>query len=246
MSLDLADFENKTNEAVRAFWGNREAARLKQVESGKADQGERAGVTAGKNMDGFIALAKDIVRQNGLVHAEIYFQRTVNILPGHFRPIQYWDILVLNEKRLIAAIEFKSQLGPSFGGNFNSLTNEVICNAMDLWATYRKGGFGEYPRPFVGWLMLLEDCENSRSPVHDNSPHFGVLPENKNASYAQRYNILCSKLVRENLYTSATLLLSPRSAVDTGAYTELSELTGLKSFVTTFAGHIADEAARSL
>jgi len=45
-----------------AFWGNREKARQKQIETGKADQGERAGVTAGKNMDGFASLVKDIVR----------------------------------------------------------------------------------------------------------------------------------------------------------------------------------------
>ena len=58
MSIDLADYQNKATEAVKAFWGNREAARQKQVESGKADQGQRAGVTAGKNMDGFLALVR--------------------------------------------------------------------------------------------------------------------------------------------------------------------------------------------
>lgn len=48
MSIDLADYQKKSREAVKAFWGNREAAIQKQIESGKADQGERAGVTAGK------------------------------------------------------------------------------------------------------------------------------------------------------------------------------------------------------
>ena len=56
MGIDLADYQTKAREAIRAFWGTREAARQKQIESGKADQGERAGVTAGKNMDGFLAL----------------------------------------------------------------------------------------------------------------------------------------------------------------------------------------------
>ena len=37
MSIDLADYENKAREAVKAFWGNREATRQKQFESGKAD-----------------------------------------------------------------------------------------------------------------------------------------------------------------------------------------------------------------
>ena len=79
MSIYLADYENKAREAVKAFWGNREVARQKQIESGKADQGERAGVTAGKNMDGFLALAKDVVRLNGLDQAEI--RRNVGHLP---------------------------------------------------------------------------------------------------------------------------------------------------------------------
>lgn len=84
MPLDLVDYEQKAHEAVKAFWGNREAARQKQIESGKADQGERAGVTAGKNMDGFLALVLDIVRANGLAHAEIHQNRAMLTLPGYF------------------------------------------------------------------------------------------------------------------------------------------------------------------
>lgn len=86
MALDLVDYERKAHEAVKAFWGNRKAARQKQIESGKADQGERAGVTSGKNMDGFIALVLDVVRANGLAHAQIHQKRAVLTLPGYFRP----------------------------------------------------------------------------------------------------------------------------------------------------------------
>jgi hypothetical protein len=35
MAIDLVNYEEKAREAVKAFWGNREAARQKQVESGK-------------------------------------------------------------------------------------------------------------------------------------------------------------------------------------------------------------------
>ena len=61
MALDLVDYEQKARKTIKAFWGNREAAKQKQIESGKADQGERAGVTTGKNMDGFLALVLDII-----------------------------------------------------------------------------------------------------------------------------------------------------------------------------------------
>ena len=111
-----------------AFWGNREKARQKQIEAGKVDAGERAGVTAGKNMDGFIALVIDLVRANGLGHADIH-QTTVPCLrcPAISRPTKLWDLLVINEGRLIAAVELKSQVGPSVhGNNFNNRTEEAI------------------------------------------------------------------------------------------------------------------------
>lgn len=66
MALDLVDYKRKARAAVRVFWRNREAAGKKQIESGKSDQGERASVTSGKNMDGFVALVLDVVGANGL------------------------------------------------------------------------------------------------------------------------------------------------------------------------------------
>lgn len=244
MGIDLVNYEKKAGEAVRAFWGNREQARQKQIESGKADQGERAGVTSGKNMDGFLALVMDIVHANGLAHADIHQKRRLLTLPGYFRPTKLWDLLVMNEGRLIAALEFKSQVGPSFGNNANNRTEEAIGTAHDLWIAYREGAFGEQPRPFVGWLMLLEDAPKSRSAVRNASPHFPVFKEFEGASYADRYNLLCRKLMQEQLYTAASIILSPRSAVDTAEYSEMSEMTGLKTFVTELAGRVATEAAR--
>lgn len=244
MALDLVNYEQKAHEAVKAFWGNREAARQKQIESGKADQGERAGVTAGKNMNGFLSLVLDIIKANGLAHAEVHQNRAMLTLPGYFRPTKLWDLLVMYKGELIAAIELKSQVGPSFGNNFNNRTEEAIGTAHDLWTAYREGAFGKQPRPFVGWLMMVEDDPKSRSPVRDSSPHFPVFKEFKEASYLKRYDLLCQRLVREQLYTAATVIAAERSAVVSGKYSHLSSMTGLKPFVTSFAGHIAAEAAR--
>jgi len=123
-------------------------------------------------MDGFLALIKDLVQLNGLEGAEIHLQRRALTLPGFFRPTKLWDILVINEERLVAAIELKSQVGPSFGNNFNNRAEEAIGTGIDLWKAYREEAFGPIPRPFVGWLILVEDCTGSRSPVRDRSPHF--------------------------------------------------------------------------
>ena len=244
LALDLVEYERKAQEAVQAFWGNRDAAKKKQIESGKADQGERAGVTSGKNMDGFIALIIDIVRANGLDHAEIHQKRAVLTLPGYFRPTKLWDILIIHKGELIAAVELKSQVGPSFGNNFNNRTEEAIGTAHDFWTAYREDAFGKQPRPFAGWLMMVEDAPESRSPVRDASPHFPVFKEFKGASYIKRYDLLCQRLMKEQLYTNAALITSARSAVATGEYSELSAMTGLKAFVSALAGHVAAEASR--
>jgi hypothetical protein len=92
--------------------------------------------------------------------------------------------------------------------------------------------------------MMVEDAPGSRTPVRDASPHFPVFPEFQGASYLKRYDILCQKLVQEQLYTTAAVLASPREAAQSGEYAELSEMTALKTFVTSFAGHCAAEAAR--
>lgn len=246
MALELANYRQQAQEAIKAFWGNRQAALQKQIEAGTVDAGTRGAVTAGKNLDGFRALIVDLVRANGLGHADVYVNKGHVILPGFFRPTKQWDMLVLNGRRLVAALEFKSQVGPSFGNNYNNRTEEAIGTAHCLWTAYREGAFGrEQPKPFLGWLMVVEDCPSSRCPVRNDQPHFPVAREFQDASYLQRYDLLCQKVVMEGLYSAATVLATPQSAVNTGGYAELSSLSGLETFVTTFAAHIAAEAARS-
>lgn len=244
MALDLANYEKTAREAIKLFWNSRAEARSKQAESGKPDQGERAGVTAGKNMDGFVQLAVDVIKANGLSEEDIMLQKRVLTLPGYFRPTKLWDVLAVRRGRLIAALEFKSQVGPSFGNNTNNRAEEAVGTSTDLWTAYREGAFGESTKPFAGYLFVLEDDPAVHVPVRDQSPHFPVFPEFESASYADRYNILCKRLVQENLFTAATLLLTPKTGAATGEYREMSELTGLRPFVTGLAGHIAAEAAR--
>lgn len=244
MALALADYQLQAGDAIKAFWGNREAASRRQVESGSIDAGTRGAVTAGKNLDGFVALIRSLVAANGLPELTVHVKKGLVVLPGYFRPTKQWDLLVMRGTRLVAAIEFKSQVG-SFGNNYNNRTEEAIGTAHCLWTAYRDGALGNEPRPFLGWLMVVEDAPKSRVPVRNDEPHFPVFPEFRGASYLRRYDLLCQRLVREQLYTAAALLATPRSAVNTGDYAELSTLSSLETFVTAFAGHIAAEAARA-
>ncbi|MFM7058898.1 MAG: PaeR7I family type II restriction endonuclease [Planctomycetota bacterium] len=58
---------------------------------------------------------------------------------------------------------------------------------------------------------MLNERENSTSPVAVRTPHFPVFAEFVNASYSARYQILMTRLLREKLYDSACFLLSPRT-----------------------------------
>ena len=244
MALDLADYERRAHDAVKVFWKRREKARAKKAQTGQSDQGERGSVTGGKNMDGFIDLVVDLVNANGLPNASIHRKVSLLTLPGYFRPTKRWDLLVLSGSQLVAAIELKSHVGPSFGNNFNNRAEEAVGSATDLWTAYREGAFGDQTRPFSGWLMLVEDAPASQRAVRCETPHFPVFPAFVGASYLRRYELLCRRLVRERLYTTAAVISSPRSAAATGEYRSQSDMTGLKTFVTSLAGHVAAEAAK--
>lgn len=144
-------------------------------------------------------------------------------IPGYFRPTKMWDSLVVYKGRLVAAFELKSQVGPSFGNNFNNRSEESIGSAKDFWTAHREKAFtvedtstlyevSDAKPPFLGYLMLLEDCPKSTTGVRVDEAHFKVFPEFINSSYARRYELLIERLVAEKLYSSACLILSNRKS----------------------------------
>lgn len=164
-------------------------------------------------MHGFSGVLREILMEAGLPEGVVYCKPYTSglVLPGWFRPTKDWDLLVVSGGELLAAIELKSHVGPSFGNNFNNRTEEAVGNGADLRAAYREGAFRPSPRPWLGYLMLLESCPQSVQPVRIQEPHFNVFPEFKDSSYAKRYEIFCTKLVREHLYDAACLILSERA-----------------------------------
>jgi hypothetical protein len=148
--------------AVKHFWETRSGQAKKQQDAGRSDQGSRGAVTGGKQMDGFVLLVRDIITTAGLSEECIHTSACLE-LPGYFRPEKKWDLVVVDDNVLIAAIEFKSQIGPSFGNNFNNRSEEAIGTAQDIWTAYREGAFPASERPWLGYVMMLEDCPRSTS-----------------------------------------------------------------------------------
>ena len=246
MSIELAPYERLAKEAVATFWESR--SRAKARPGGGRDVGNRGLVTGGKNLDGFYDLVRHIVYANGL-QADAFFcgagETAVErhtVLPGFYRPVKDWDVVVLHGGHLVAAIELKSQIG-SLGNNFNNRAEEAIGMGEDIRVAYREGLLGQQSRPFVGYLTLVEDSERSTRPVRSTSKHFDIDHVFDGASYADRYDELCRRLVREGLYDSATLLLSSPETGPDGVYREAAPDTGLKAFVARLAARVAEAAA---
>ncbi len=203
------DLDKKTKMALEFFWSTRNKQVKKQEKSEVSDQGNRSAVTGGKQLDGFVEFIEEILIKNGVPKECIFTNKDLE-LPGYFRPNKKWDLLVVDKKQLIAAIEFKSQVGPSFGNNFNNRTEEAMGSALDIWTAYREGIFGQNPPPWLGYFMVLEDCDKSSSKVKTRSVHFDILKEFENVSYKERYRIFCKKLLLERKYSGICFLTTKK------------------------------------
>jgi len=231
----IKKLEPQVAEAVRYFWTTRESQGERQGGGTKTrDMGNRTAVTGGAHCLAFARIVRDLVIECGITHPDIHIGKWTE-LPGYFRATKDWDVVVVSKGRLVAVVECKSQVGPSFGNNFNNRTEEALGNALDLWTAFREGAFKPSERPWLGYFMLLEDAPGSRSPVRTTSQHFKVFPEFQNASYAKRYELLCTRLVTERHYDAAWLMLSSRDKAPRAAYTEPSAELGFHVFAKSLA-----------
>lgn len=152
----MDDVELRFQAAVQQFWSGRDEALRKQIESGKLDAGTRGSVTSGGHMGAIEALVADLLIESGLPRADIKIRvkdqrpQTRLELPGFFRAVKQWDLLVLREDQLIAALEFKSIVG-SFGNNLNNRAEEAIGNASDLLTALREAQLGPV-KPFLSYF----------------------------------------------------------------------------------------------
>ncbi len=232
--------EQQLAEATRHFWATRRSQVSRQGESGDPDRGFRAAVTGGAQMDGYVKVLVGHLLDAGVPQHCIITSRKGVELPGYFRPTKDWDLLVIIHKQLVGALEFKSQCGPSFGNNFNNRTEEALGNATDLWTAYREGAFRASPRPWLGYMMLLEEAPGSMCPVKVKENHFQVFPEFRNASYAGRYGLLCERLARERLYDATCLMLTNQQTGPDGAYFEPSNQTSFRGMLASLLGKVTE------
>ncbi len=237
MSQFAEQLIKEIEKAVSHYWMTRHSQREKQKIRGINDAGLRSAVTGGSQMDGFISLFSRLVIEAGIGEECIFYKNHLE-LPGFFRPTKEWDLLVVKDGQLIAALEAKSQAGPSFGNNFNNRTEEAMGTALDLWTAFREGAFNGGHQPFLGYFFMLEDCDASNRPVRVKEPHFKIFPEFTGASYMKRYELFCRKLILERHYSSSSFIISDSENGKTGKFNEPAADLSFSNFAKSLAAHV--------
>jgi Restriction endonuclease XhoI len=214
--------QERVAKAVKHFWDTRTSQGRKQgTRTGRKDHGNRTDATGGKQLDGFVDLFKQLLKEAGLPREAVFHSGRADLtLPGFFRPTKQWDLLVVAKGQLLAAVECKSLCGPSFGNNYNNRVEEAIGTATDLWTAYREGAFDTSPKPVLGYFLLLEEADSSTRPVVVKDRHFSVSEVFQEASYAKRCEETVRRLVRERCYDTAAFILSSRVTGKRGHYDE--------------------------
>jgi hypothetical protein len=236
MTKSFEKIEEKISCAVAHYWQTRKSQGERQRIKGAPDAGLRGAVTGGAQMNGFISLFTDILVDTGIEEQYVFSRRMLE-LPGFFRPTKEWDLIVVKNGQLIAAIEAKSQVGPSFGNNFNNRTEEAMGSALDLWTAFREGAFQSSVQPFLGYFFMLEECLASTHAVRVKEPHFKVFREFDGASYMKRYELFCRKLVLERHYTAASLITSDNLNGIKGLYKEPATDLSFSNFLKSLVAH---------
>jgi hypothetical protein len=232
------DFEKRVRHSVGHFWQVKDGQAKNQGSQGDKDRGERAAVTGGKQLDGFVELFRDVLTQNAIPEDSIQMNTKLE-LPGYFRPSKKWDLIVVQNGIVYAAIECKSINSGSVGNNYNNRTEEAIGSAKDLLTAFREGAFGKSRRPWLGYLILVEDDKATTTPVRIFEPHFEVFDVFKKASYAQRLEEMCRRVMAEGLYDSATFLMSRASDYTGETMTIPADDLAVKPFALSLAASVS-------
>lgn len=222
----------------------------------KRDGGK--GVQSGKTLDSFLKIIERVVKENGLDNAEIHTGKNAAQLPGFFRPHKAWDVVVINGKQLVAAIEFKSQVG-SIGNNFNNRSEEVLGSSIDLKTAIEELAFGEDASIFTGYIIVVEKSDKTLATPTIGMKYFpvmsgflldenergksykingdGVFPRAKGISYLSRYDIMCKRLMIKGLYQAAAVVAAPNCDHIEGNYESVSPQTSIETFFMRLASH---------
>ncbi|MFF4420555.1 PaeR7I family type II restriction endonuclease [Streptomyces sp. NPDC001549] len=200
--MDTQDIQH----AVEDFWLRRDAQ-----ESKLKDKGKSGGSARGNgHMKPLEALVKSIFVDCGI--PEDCIKTGQPYLPGYYRVRKQWDLVVKYKGVLVAAFEFKSQVG-SVGKNFNNRFEEALGSATDIDAAQRKNDqspFGQVP-PWLGYVFMLQETPETEKEGRVTRAMFPTDTTFQGLSYNQRYQEMIRRFIGERVYDAGWFITAKRA-----------------------------------
>ncbi|WP_395295496.1 PaeR7I family type II restriction endonuclease [Kitasatospora hibisci] len=180
--------------AVEGFWSVRDRQRSTQ---------------GNKHMKPLEALVKRLFIDCGI--PEECIKTGQPYLPGYYRVRKQWDLVVKYKDVLVAAFEFKSQVG-SVGKNFNNRFEEALGSATDIEAAQRKNEqspFGQVP-PWLGYVFVLQETAETEKEGKETRALFPTDPAFEGLSYNRRYQEMIQRFIGERVYDAGWFITTKR------------------------------------
>lgn len=235
----MADIGDEVSDAVEWYWKKLSDQADDQRDSKNTARGRRAQVLGGAQMDGFAGLIEDALVDVGVPRDNVLHDHGA-VVPGYFRATKRWDIAVVHEGELLAVIELKS-IASSFGNNLNNRVEEAVGNNIDLQRAYQNNVFDQPKPPWIGYLIMMADNEESRDPVRVREPNFRIDDEFANATYIDRAEVLCNRLVRSGIVDASSFLTSEEESGLDGEFDEPNPALSFQQFLDDLIAHVESQ-----
>lgn len=200
-----------------------------------ADGGVAGGAArSGGHMNSIRDLVREVFINAGMPADSIMFEP---YLPGYYRARKKWDMAVSYKGTLVAALEFKSQVG-SVGKNMNNRFEEALGTATDTWAAQHKfEAYGEVP-PWLGYVFVLREDDETEKANRSVEALFPADDAFIGMSYNQRYQEMVRRFLGENIYQGGWFITTKIDPDGDVSYAEpLITATG-KAFQAAVEGRI--------
>jgi len=205
----VPDYEPAFKVAINEFWAIKGSQQAKADGAGSAE-GTSGSVRAGKHMDPFEDLIRQVVTDAGVVPDEPPGEKIY--LPGFYRETKSWDVVLQYRGHALAIVEAKSQ-GSSLANNFNNRVEEAIGQAADVWKSHERDLLVSEMRPWVGYLMVVEETDKTTAPKKllgskAIPPGMKVDPVFNGMSYAERYATAFKRLGQERMLDATCVAIT--------------------------------------
>ena len=185
-------------------------------------------------MNGIRDLVKWIFMDAGMPPSSVIYEP---YLPGYFRPRKRWDMAVRYKGALVAALEFKSQVG-SVGKNINNRFEEALGTGTDTWAAQAKlQAFGEVP-PWLGYVFVLREDKETEGGNRPIDSLFPADPAFAGMSYSQRYQEMLKRFISDNIYQAGWFITTKVDGTGSVSYGEPLATASGKAFRTAVQGRV--------